>query len=173
MTYIQAHPTFLYESVWNLVTFIALVIYAKHKRFAGELLAWYAVAYGVGRFWIEALRTDQLFFFSTNIPVSQIVAVLMILGGLAVISYNYFMLIKTGRFLKPAAAREALEKSSQRSENAGKSERPAKRERSFKGDKADKNAKKSKPSSKVVIVDDKPGKDTGKKKESKVKIVDQ
>ncbi len=173
VTYIQAHPTFFYESMWNLVTFIALVIYAKHKRFAGELLAWYAVAYGVGRFWIEGLRTDQLFFFSTNIPVSQIVAVLMVLGGLAVISYNYFMLIKKGQFLKPAAVREAEAKASGRNEKAGRPERPEKTERAARNERPEKSAKKAKPASKVVIVDDKPGKDAGKKKESKVKILDE
>ncbi len=101
VAYIQAHPTFLYESVWNLCVFIFLMVYAKYKRFHGELLAWYAVLYGIGRFWIEALRTDQLFFFNTTIPVSQIVAVLMVIGGLAYIGINYFKLIKAGRFAKP------------------------------------------------------------------------
>lgn len=89
VTYIQAHPTFLYESLWNLGVFIFVLIYAKHKRFKGEMFCWYAVLYGLGRFWIEALRTDQLFFFGTNIPVSQIVAVCMIIGGGSFILYNY------------------------------------------------------------------------------------
>ena len=98
VSYIQAHPTFLYESLWNLGAFILVSVYAKYKRFHGELLAWYAVLYGAGRFWIESLRTDQLFFFSTNIPVSQIVAIIMIAGGLGFIVFNYIKLIRAGEF---------------------------------------------------------------------------
>lgn len=89
VTYVQAHPTFLYESLWNIGVFIFLVIYAKRKKFNGELLAWYAVLYGAGRFWIEGLRTDQLFLWNSAIPVSQVVAVLMIVGGLAFIAVNH------------------------------------------------------------------------------------
>lgn len=88
-TYIQAHPTFLYESMWNLGVFAFLIFYAKRKKFNGELLSWYVVLYGIGRFWIESLRTDQLFFLGTAIPVSMLVAVLMVLCGAAVIVYNY------------------------------------------------------------------------------------
>ena len=58
--YISVHPTFLYESLWNLVLLIILIAYTKHKKFDGEIFLLYLLGYGVGRFWIESLRTDQL-----------------------------------------------------------------------------------------------------------------
>lgn len=93
-TFIQAHPTFLYESLWNFATLAFMILYAKKKRFDGEIMMWYMVLYGVGRFWIEGLRTDQLFLWNTGIPVSQLVSVVMILIGGSVIGYNYWKLAK-------------------------------------------------------------------------------
>ena len=82
-TFIQVHPTFLYESLWNLVLLLLLILYTKHKKFHSEIFLLYLVGYGVGRFWIEGLRTDQLFLFKTNIPVSQALsAVLAVFGVL-------------------------------------------------------------------------------------------
>ena len=89
VTYVQTHPTFLYESLWNLGVFIFVLIYAKRKKFDGEILCWYAVLYGIGRFWIEGLRTDQLFLWNSAIPVSQAVAVVMVVAGLAIIVVNH------------------------------------------------------------------------------------
>lgn len=100
-TYIQAHPTFLYESVWNIGVLIFLLLYAKKKKFGGELLMWYMVLYGIGRFFIEGLRTDQLFLGSTAIPISQLVAIIMILTGIAVIAVGHFK-GKQSRKEKPA-----------------------------------------------------------------------
>lgn len=96
VTYVQAHPTFLYESLWNLGVFIFLLIYAKRKKFNGELLCWYSVLYGVGRFWIESLRTDQLFLWNSQIPVSMVVGALMAAAGLAFILFNHIKARKTG-----------------------------------------------------------------------------
>jgi len=93
-SFIQAHPTFLYESLWNFATLAFMILYAKKKRFDGEIIMWYMVLYGVGRFWIEGLRTDQLFLWNTGIPVSQLVSVVMILIGGSVIGYNYWKLAK-------------------------------------------------------------------------------
>ncbi|MCR5255155.1 MAG: prolipoprotein diacylglyceryl transferase [Acetatifactor sp.] len=72
--YIQVHPTFLYESMWNLLLFIILMTYIKHKRFDGEIILIYLGGYGLGRLWIEGLRTDQLLFPGTNTAVSQVLA---------------------------------------------------------------------------------------------------
>ncbi len=58
--YIQVHPTFLYESLWNLGVFILLVILRRHKKFDGEIFGLYLLGYALGRIWIEGLRTDQL-----------------------------------------------------------------------------------------------------------------
>lgn len=75
--FIQVHPTFLYESVWNLGLLIFMLWYRRRKRFDGEMLLIYLFGYGVGRAWIEGLRTDQLIFFNTGIPVSQALSVIL------------------------------------------------------------------------------------------------
>ena len=67
------HPTFLYESLWCLVGFIALALYFKHRRFNGEVLLLYIVWYGLGRFWIEGLRTDSLYLVG-SLRASQLLA---------------------------------------------------------------------------------------------------
>lgn len=100
-TFIQAHPTFLYESLWNFAILAFMILYAKRKRFDGEIIMWYMVLYGIGRFWIEGLRTDQLFLWNTGIPVSQLVSVLMILIGGSIIGYQYW---KLGKKKKEATA---------------------------------------------------------------------
>ncbi len=76
--YINVHPTFLYESVWNLLILILLLVYRKHKRFDGELCLLYLGGYGLGRFWIEGIRTDTLFIPGTSVPVSQVLALVMV-----------------------------------------------------------------------------------------------
>lgn len=76
------HPCFLYESLWCLVGFIALHFYSKKLRtFDGEIFLLYITWYGLGRFWIEALRTDSLFI--GPFKVSQIVAGVCVVVGLA------------------------------------------------------------------------------------------
>ncbi|MBO4653799.1 MAG: prolipoprotein diacylglyceryl transferase [Lachnospiraceae bacterium] len=83
-TYISVHPTFLYESVWNLLLLIILLILTKRKRFDGEILLLYLFGYGLGRLWIEGLRTDQLFLFGTSIAVSQLFSGLLVIGSAAI-----------------------------------------------------------------------------------------
>lgn len=81
-TYLEVHPTFLYESLWNLAGFCLLYFFIrKHRRFPGMLFCCYLVWYGAGRFWIEGLRTDSLYFFGTGLRVSQLVAVGTVVGG--------------------------------------------------------------------------------------------
>lgn len=81
-TYIQVHPTFFYESCWNIGVLILLFIYRKHRKCNGELFFLYLASYGVGRFWIEGLRTDQLIMPIINFPISQIIAILSIVMGI-------------------------------------------------------------------------------------------
>ena len=81
ITYIQVHPTFLYESLWNFVLMISLLIYWKHRKFNGEVFLLYLLGYGVGRFWIESLRTDQLILPIVEVPVSMVVAAIMAVGS--------------------------------------------------------------------------------------------
>lgn len=80
VTYVQVHPTFLYESLWNLGV-LAIVYLTRNKtRFEGELFLRYLIGYGIGRFWIEALRTDQLLIPGTDFPVSQGLSAVIVLG---------------------------------------------------------------------------------------------
>ena len=80
--YIQVHPTFLYESLWNLGILILMMLYYKHKKFEGEIALLYLGGYGLGRAWIEGIRTDQLFIPGTQVPVSQVLALLLFAGSL-------------------------------------------------------------------------------------------
>lgn len=76
--YIQVSPTFLYESMWNLCLLIIVLLYIKHKKFDGEIVLLYLGGYGLGRFWIEGLRTDQLIMHTTGLPVSQMLALCLV-----------------------------------------------------------------------------------------------
>jgi phosphatidylglycerol:prolipoprotein diacylglycerol transferase len=95
--YIQVHPTFLYESLWNVCLLIILVLYTKHKKFDGEIILLYLVGYGLGRIWMEGLRTDQLFLWGTPIAVSQLLSgVVIVLAG-AYLIYKRYGLIRRKR----------------------------------------------------------------------------
>lgn len=72
--YIQVHPTFLYESMWNLFILILMLLYRRHKKFHGEMCLFYLGGYGLGRFLIEGLRTDQLLLPGTTLAVSQLLS---------------------------------------------------------------------------------------------------
>lgn len=80
--YIQVHPTFLYESLWNLGILAIMLVYYKHKKFEGEIALLYLGGYGLGRAWIEGIRTDQLFIPGTQVPVSQVLALVLFAGSL-------------------------------------------------------------------------------------------
>ena len=86
--FIQVHPTFLYESVWNLILLIFILLYTKHKKFDGELFLLYMGGYGLGRALIEGLRTDQLIIGSTGIAVSQVLAFILFLTSVAIVLYK-------------------------------------------------------------------------------------
>lgn len=87
--YIQVHPTFLYESLWNLSVLLFMLWYRRYKKFDGEMLCIYLFGYGLGRFWIEGLRTDSLMFFGTGIAVSQALSLILMLLGGSVILYHH------------------------------------------------------------------------------------
>ena len=82
LSYIQVHPTFLYEGLWNLLILLCIFLYRKHKKFDGELLCIYLMGYGAGRFFIEGLRVDQLIIGHTGIAVTQVVCICIFVGGL-------------------------------------------------------------------------------------------
>ncbi len=84
--YIQVHPTFLYESVWNFIVFILLYIYAgKQKPGSGKVTVLYFLCYGLGRFLIEGLRTDQLKIPGTGLAVSQCLSLVLFVSMLIII----------------------------------------------------------------------------------------
>ncbi len=86
--FVQVHPTFLYESVWNLFILIIILIYTKHKKFEGELFLIYMGGYGLGRAFIEGLRTDQLTICNTGIAVSQVLAFSLFIISTIIIVYK-------------------------------------------------------------------------------------
>ena len=86
--YIQVHPTFLYESLWNLGVLLFMLWYRKRKRFDGEMLWLYFLGYGLGRVWIEGLRTDQLKLPGTPLAVSQLLSAVLVVTAAGVIAYH-------------------------------------------------------------------------------------
>jgi len=86
--YIQVHPTFLYESMWNLCLLLFMLWYRKRKKFTGEMLLIYLTGYGIGRAWIEGLRTDQLLIPGTGLAVSQMLSIVLAAVALSVLLYH-------------------------------------------------------------------------------------
>ena len=78
--YIQVHPTFLYESLWNVGVLLFLFWFRKRKKFNGEVFLMYLIGYGLGRIWIEGLRTDQLLLPVGGLPVSQLLSGCLVVG---------------------------------------------------------------------------------------------
>ena len=89
VSYIQVHPTFLYESLWNVGVLILILVLIKKKKFNGEIFILYMVGYALGRVWIEGLRTDQLQIGSTGIAVSQMLA-----GVIAVVGAGIWVFVR-------------------------------------------------------------------------------
>ena len=95
VSYVQVHPTFLYEGTWNLLLFIGICLYKRHKKFDGEIFAIYLMGYGVGRFIIEGLRTDQLVIKALGgIAASQVLSIILIVLAAAFVIYNRVQLKK-------------------------------------------------------------------------------
>ena len=91
---IEVHPTFLYESLWNVAGFFLLVLISKKwRKFDGQLFLTYVAWYGIGRTWIEGLRTDSLYFFGLElfgapIRTSQVLAALSALVSIGLLIYH-------------------------------------------------------------------------------------
>ena len=110
---IYVHPTFLYESLWNAVGFLALHVFSKKhtRRFDGQYFLMYIGWYGLGRVWIEGLRTDSLYIGSTGLRVSQLIAAATFLASVIILA----AVLKSGRcapeklWVNRVAARRAEE----------------------------------------------------------------
>lgn len=86
--FIQVHPTFLYESLWNLGVLALMLSAGRKKKFDGQVFLLYLGGYGLGRFWIEGIRTDQLLIPGLGIPVSQLIAAVMAVGAAVLYLYG-------------------------------------------------------------------------------------
>ncbi|MBP3702942.1 MAG: prolipoprotein diacylglyceryl transferase, partial [Lachnospiraceae bacterium] len=82
ISYIQVHPTFLYESLWNIAVLVLIIVFMKKRKFDGEIFLIYLVGYGLGRLWIEGLRTDQLLIPGTSVAVSQVLSGVLVIAGI-------------------------------------------------------------------------------------------
>lgn len=103
------HPTFLYESLWNIVGFILIMCFYKKKKYDGAPTLWYLTWYGFGRFFIEGLRTDSLYLLENvlgqTVRVSQLVAALCFIGGVVTM---VICGVRAKRAKQDAAAYEAV-----------------------------------------------------------------
>ena len=133
---IDVHPTFLYESLWNLVgLLLILFVISKGRRFDGENTCFYFLWYGIGRTWVEGLRTDSLYLFDWKlmgqpIRVSQALSVLLAVTAAAVLFWNLVIRKRSSEDLMVnVLAREAagalLEESAQAAENTDAGEASA------------------------------------------------
>lgn len=108
--YIQVHPTYLYEGMWNLMVFAILLLYRRKKKFNGELFLVYLAGYGIGRAIIEYIRTDQLYLPGTKIPVSMVL-------GIVVAAVSFFLIVigrtRAGRRSPETSPEETQETSEQ------------------------------------------------------------
>ncbi len=88
--FIQVHPTFLYEAVWNLVLLLIIIFYRKNKKFEGEIFLMYLWGYGLGRVWIEGLRSDSLLI--GGMKASQLLAAACVVIASCVMAYKRLQL---------------------------------------------------------------------------------
>jgi phosphatidylglycerol:prolipoprotein diacylglycerol transferase len=84
---VYVHPTFLYESLWNLIGFIGINIFYKHKKYDGQVFLMIFGWYGLGRMMIEGLRTDSLYLFGSSIRVSQALAAVLFVACTSLLVY--------------------------------------------------------------------------------------
>ncbi|MDR1927482.1 MAG: prolipoprotein diacylglyceryl transferase [Oscillospiraceae bacterium] len=78
------HPTFLYESLWCLLSFVIIYLVCRHAhKFSGQLMLCYGVLYGTERFFVEGLRLDSLYLGGSNVRASQLLSALLVVGCLA------------------------------------------------------------------------------------------
>ena len=87
---IYVHPTFLYESLWNLIGFIYITVFVNKgkRRWDGQIFCMYLLWYGIGRAWIEGLRSDSLYIGNTGIRVSQLLSVCLAIFGAIMLYVN-------------------------------------------------------------------------------------
>ncbi len=104
---VGVHPTFLYESLWNVLGFVLLVLLArKGRKFDGQIFLSYVVWYGVGRAVIEGMRTDSLYFFGTGLRTSQMVGIISAVVAVVILVVQF----KRGKSATPPLGYTVKEK---------------------------------------------------------------
>ena len=98
------HPTFLYESLWNALGFVVLHFLSKKRTFDGQIALGYALWYGLGRTFIEGLRTDSLYIPGTALRVSQVLAAVSCIAAAAMLAYFVIKPPKKTMFVHRVAA---------------------------------------------------------------------
>lgn len=86
---IYYHPTFLYESIWNIIGFVVLLLLRKTAIRRGEMFLSYVIWYSVGRYFIEGMRTDSL-MLAEGLRMAQVISIVLILGSIALIIYRRY-----------------------------------------------------------------------------------
>lgn len=81
----KVHPTFLYESIWNLGIFVFLWVFRKKKQYEGQIIVLYTILYSMGRFFIEGLRTDSLMI--GPLRMAQVISLIGVIGGIIIHIY--------------------------------------------------------------------------------------
>ena len=89
--------TFFYESVWNLIGLGLLLMVYNKSKYTGSTVASYLIWYGMGRTWIEGLRSDSLFIGNSGIRVSQLLSIILVVVGIVVLAINITKLVKEKR----------------------------------------------------------------------------
>ncbi|MEN1969655.1 prolipoprotein diacylglyceryl transferase [Lentibacillus sp. N15] len=84
---VMYHPTFLFESVWNILVFVFLIVLRKYNPLRGEIFLSYAIFYSIGRYFIEGMRTDSLYVFG-ELRTAQIISLLLVVGAIILIIYR-------------------------------------------------------------------------------------
>ena len=115
------HPTFLYESLWNLAGFLLIHFLSKKRKYDGQIFLMYVAWYGLGRVWIEGLRTDSLYIPGSQIRVSQLLAGLSCAAAVGIMLYIHFVKKPDGsKMLVNRAAKAEEEKKPEAEETAEK-----------------------------------------------------
>lgn len=94
VNFIQVHPTFLYEGIWNLGVLAVMLFYHKRKKYHGQMCLFYLGGYGIGRFVIEGIRTDRLLIPGTQIAVSQVLGLAMFIFAVGMNAFVRYRLSK-------------------------------------------------------------------------------
>lgn len=101
---VKVHPTFLYESLWNMIVFFILIRVDKHKKYDGQIVGLYLILYSAGRFFIEGLRTDSLMV--GPLRTAQLISIVMIIGGIILMRATSKKGIKPSYAIKTEASEQ-------------------------------------------------------------------